>query len=176
MLGFGNKHIEVKTQHGSTVVCDHAVKATNVPLQKLSIVAEMEYNRTYCIAIRVPKSSVEDCLAYDTAEEYKYFKSTKCDSDSDYIILGGLDHKVGQEDAGAVDYRLSDQIFKPVDYMAFIGLNQACKRTHTLKMALPMESSPASSLPTTSTGRRTAGLGYAPQNERCRFLGRQSSW
>ncbi|KAF6791381.1 FAD dependent oxidoreductase [Colletotrichum sojae] len=110
MVGFGNKHVEVKTQHGNTVVCDHAVEATNVPLQKLSIVAEMD--------------------------------------DSDYIILGGLDHKVGQEDAGGrfeeletwvrerfpqattVDYRWSGQIFEPVDYMAFIGLNQGCKRTY----------------------------------------------
>ncbi|TLS28063.1 hypothetical protein PpBr36_00114 [Pyricularia pennisetigena] len=147
ILGVGNKHVEVKTQHGHTVTCGYAVEATNVPLQKLSVVAEMEYDRTYCIAIRVPKGSVEDCLIYDTAEEYKYVRLTACDDSEDYLVVGGMDHKVGQENtggrfdeletwtrerfpqAGAVDYMWSGQVFEPVDYMAFIGLNQACKRT-----------------------------------------------
>ncbi|TDZ46106.1 putative Rieske 2Fe-2S iron-sulfur protein YhfW [Colletotrichum trifolii] len=150
ILGMGNKHVEVETQHGHTVTCDHAVEATNIPLQKLSIVAEMEYNRTYCIAIRIPKGSVEDCLIYDTAEEYKYVKITEGDDKDDYMIVGGMDHKVGQEDtsgrfeeletwarerfpqSGAVDYKWSGQVFEPVDYVAFIGLNQARKRTYVV--------------------------------------------
>ncbi|WYZ41410.1 hypothetical protein EsH8_V_000305 [Colletotrichum jinshuiense] len=147
ILGMGNKHVEVKTQQDHTVTCDHAVEATNVPLQKLSIVAEMEFYRTYCVAIRIPKGSVEDCLIYDTAEEYKYVKLTECDDKHDYMIVGGMDHKVGQEDtagrfeeletwarerfpqAGAVDYQWSGQVFEPVDYVAFIGLNQGQRRT-----------------------------------------------
>ena len=115
----------------------HAVQATCVPLQKLSLVAEMEYHRTYCIAIRIPKNSVEDCLIYDSAEAYKYVRMTACDDEWDYMVVGGCDHKVGQEDewderykeletwvrerftqAGSVDYRWSGQIFEPVDYMA----------------------------------------------------------
>lgn len=56
-------------------------------------------NRTCCIAIRVPKGSVEDCLGYETAEEYKYFKTTECDSENDHIFIGVLDHKVGREHA-----------------------------------------------------------------------------
>ncbi|TLD11895.1 hypothetical protein PspLS_11231 [Pyricularia sp. CBS 133598] len=147
ILGVGNKHVEVKTQHGNTVTCSYAVEATNIPLQKLSVVAEMEYDRTYCIAVRIPKGSVEDCLIYDTAEEYKYVRLTGCDETDDYLVVGGMDHKVGQENtggrfkeletwarerfpqAGAVDYMWSGQVFEPVDYMAFIGLNQGCKRT-----------------------------------------------
>ncbi|KAK1580363.1 FAD dependent oxidoreductase [Colletotrichum navitas] len=147
ILGMGNKHVEVKTLNGNTVTCNHAVQATNVPLQKLSVIAEMEFYRTYCIAIRIPKGSVEDCLIYDTAEEYKYVKLTECDEKDDFMIVGGMDHKVGQEQttgrfeeleswarerfpqAGAVDYQWSGQIFEPVDYMAFIGLNQGQKRT-----------------------------------------------
>lgn len=147
ILGLGNKHVEVKTQNGNTVRCEHAVEATNVPLQKLSVIAEMEYMRTYCVAVRVPKGSVEDCLVYDTAEAYKYVRMTACDEEDDYMVIGGCDHKVGQEDAGgrfdeleawararfpqagAVDYRWSGQVFEPVDHVAFIGLNQAQKRT-----------------------------------------------
>ena len=139
--------VQVHTQVGFTVTASDAIEATCVPLQKLSIIAEMEYNRTYCIAIRVPRGSIEDCLIYDEAEAYKYARLTACDDQDHYLVVGGCDHKVGQENtagrfdeleiwarerfpqAGDVDYRWSGQIYEPVDYMAFIGKNQG--RNHT---------------------------------------------
>lgn len=139
--------VQVHTQDGFTVTASDAIEATCVPLQKLSIIAEMEYNRTYCIAIRVPRGSIEDCLIYDEAEAYKYARLTACDDQDDYLVVGGCDHKVGQEktsgrfdeletwarerfpQAGDVDYRWSGQVYEPVDYMAFIGKNQG--RNHT---------------------------------------------
>lgn len=117
-------------------------------LQKLSVVAEMEFMRTYCIAIKIPKGKVEDCLLYDSAEAYKYIRLTYCDAENDYMIVGGCDHKVGQEEptgrfeeletwtrerfpsAGSVDYAWSGQVFDPVDYMAFIGLDPGTKHTY----------------------------------------------
>lgn len=148
LLGMGHKSVEIKTETGHTVKADHAVEATCVPLQKLSIITELEYYRTYCIAVRVPRGSVEDCLLYDNADEYKYVRLTACDDKDDYLVVGGCDHKVGQEEtlprfdeletwtrerftqAGAVDYRWSGQIFEPVDYMAFIGKNQGNDRVY----------------------------------------------
>ncbi|KAF5005424.1 hypothetical protein FDECE_8128 [Fusarium decemcellulare] len=142
VLGIGKKSVNVQTADQHTVKCSSAVEATCVPLQKLSVIAEMAFMRSYCIAARVPKGSVEDCLLYDQAEEYKYVRLTACDDENDYLIVGGCDHKVGQQDtttefkeliqwmrdrftkAGEVDYRWSGQIFEPVDYMAFIGKNQ----------------------------------------------------
>lgn len=147
ILGMGKKTVNVQTESGHTISADHAVEATCVPLQKLSVISEMEYNRTYCIAIRVPKGQVEDCLIYDEAEEYKYVRFTACDDKDDYLVIGGCDHKVGQEStagrfeeletwvrerfpsAGSVDYKWSGQIYEPVDYMAFIGKNQGQKHT-----------------------------------------------
>ncbi|KAH7065580.1 FAD dependent oxidoreductase-domain-containing protein [Macrophomina phaseolina] len=147
VLGFGNKTVEVKTLAGPSVKCGWAVEATAVPLQKLSVVAEMEYHRSYCIAIRVPKGKLEDCLLYDQADAYKYVRLTACDEMDDYAVVGGCDHKVGQEDtttrfgeleqwfrerfpsAGEVDYRWSGQIWEPVDFLGFIGLNPHKKRT-----------------------------------------------
>ncbi|KAK5997719.1 Putative Rieske 2Fe-2S iron-sulfur YhfW-like protein [Cladobotryum mycophilum] len=138
----GNKQAKVTTESGHTIKCDHAVEATCVPLQKLSIIVEMEFNRTYCIAIRVPRDSVEDCFIYDSADPYHYIRLTACDDQFNYMIVGGGDHKVGQESpagryeeleqwtrdrfpqAGAVDYRWSGQIYEPVDHVAFIGQNQ----------------------------------------------------
>jgi len=146
MLGMGHKHAEIETEAGYKIRCEAAVEATNIPLQKLSVIAEMEYMRTYCIAVQVPKGSVEDCLVYDSAEQYKYVRLTTCDESHDYLVVGGCDHKVGQEDtlprfkeleewtrerfpqAGSVDYKWSGQIMEPVDYVAFIGKNQGNDR------------------------------------------------
>lgn len=142
ILGLGKKTVEVRTESGNTIRSNYAVEATNVPLQKLSVIVEMESMRSYCIAARVPKGSVEDCLLYDEAEEYKYVRLTECDDEFDYLVVGGCDHKVGQEDttprfdqleqwtrqrfpqAQQVDYRWSGQISEPVDYLSFIGKSQ----------------------------------------------------
>ncbi|KAI1614997.1 oxidoreductase [Exophiala viscosa] len=142
----GSRGVKVETENGHTITCNHSVETTCVPLQKLSLIAEMEYDRTYCIAIRVPKGSVEDCLLYDNAEAYKYVRMTECDNEWDYMVVGGCDHKVGKENeqderyqeletwvrerftkAGSVDYKWSGQIFEPEDYMAFIGRKSGCQ-------------------------------------------------
>lgn len=147
IAGIGRKTVEVKTEDGHTVSCGDALMATCVPLHKLSTVAEMEYNRTYCIAIKIPKGYVEDSLLYDMAEQYKYVRLTDCDAEHDYMVVGGCDHKVGQEEpigrfeelekwtrerftkAGPVDYQWSGQVFEPVDYVAFIGRDTGTKHT-----------------------------------------------
>ena len=148
IAGLGHTSVVIQTEKGHTIKAEHAIEATCVPLQKLSVIAELEYYRTYCIAIRVPHGSVEDCLLYDNAEEYKYVRLTACDEKDDYMVVGGCDHKVGQEEttprfdelekwtrerfpqAGKVDYKWSGQIFEPVDYMGFIGKNQGCKKIY----------------------------------------------
>lgn len=149
MLGLGSSEgVHIQTEMGHNVRCLDAVEATAVPLQKLSVIVELEFYRTCCVAIKVPKGSVEDCLLYDTADPYHYMRLTKCDDQYDYIIVGGGDHKVGQEDASphyeelenwarerfpqctSVDYRWSGQIFEPVDHVAFIGANQGCDHVY----------------------------------------------
>lgn len=142
LLGMGSKVVKITTEAGNTITCKDALETTNVPLQKLSVVAQMEFMRTYCIAMRIPKNSYKDCLIYDSEEPYKYIRYTECDEKDDYIIVGGCDHKVGQEAAdgrfeeleswtrdrftqvGATDYKWSGQVFNAVDYIAFIGANQ----------------------------------------------------
>ena len=140
--GLLSKEVKVSTESGHTVTCADAVEATNIPLQKLSVVAELEYFRTYCIAMRIPKGVVEDCSLYDSQDPYHYVRLTACDEKDDYLIIGGEDHKVGQESevgryvaleswtrarftqAGSVDYKWSGQTLEPIDYTAFIGKNQ----------------------------------------------------
>lgn len=146
--GLLNKEVRVGTLDGHTITCKDAVEATCIPLQKLSIVAQLEYHRTYCIAIRVPKHAIEDCLINDQADPYHYVRFTDCDAENDYLVLGGCDHKVGQEHeegrfqeleawvrerftkAGSVDYKWSGQILDSVDQVAFVGLNQGKSHTY----------------------------------------------
>ena len=68
VMGFGSKEVKVTTEDDKTITCKDVVMATCVPLQKLSVVAEMEFHRTYCIAVRIPKGSYEDSLIYDTSD------------------------------------------------------------------------------------------------------------
>ncbi|KAL9119700.1 MAG: hypothetical protein Q9187_003746 [Circinaria calcarea] len=143
-----SKEVRVGTLDGQTITCKNAIEATCVPLQKLSVVAQLEYFRTYCIAIRVPKGMIEDCLINDQADPYHYIRFTACDDKDDYLVIGGGDHKVGQEQedgryaeleawvrdrfthAGSVDYKWSGQIFDSTDEVAFIGLNQGKSHTY----------------------------------------------
>lgn len=98
VFGIGSKDVRVSTIDGHTVTCQDALEATCVPLQKLSVIAQMEFYRTYCIAMRVPKNYIEDCLIYDQCDPYHYVRFTACDDKDDYLIIGGCDHKVGQEE------------------------------------------------------------------------------
>ena len=148
--GLMSKEVHISTLDGQTITCKNAVEATCIPLQKLSIVAQLEYQRTYCIAIRVPKGSIEDCLINDQAEPYRYIRFTDCDANDDYLVIGGCDHKVGQENeegrfaeleawvrerftkAGSVDYKWSGQILDSVDQVSLIGLNQGKSHTYVV--------------------------------------------
>lgn len=148
LLGLGHKTVEISTEGGHTIKAENAIEATYAPLQKLSVIIQLEFYRSYCIAVRVPKGSVEDCLLYDNAEAYKYVRLTACDEKDDYLVVGGCDHKVGQEEetprfdelekwtrerfpqAGSTDYKWSGQIFEPVDYMGYIGKNQGCDKIY----------------------------------------------
>lgn len=149
--GLLSKEVHISTLDGQTITCKDAVEATCIPLQKLSIVAQLEYFRTYCIAIRVPKDSIEDCLINDQADPYKYIRFTACDAKNDYLVIGGCDHKVGQEGdeaarfaelerwvrqrftkATSVDYKWSGQILNSADMISFIGLNQGQSHTYVV--------------------------------------------
>lgn len=142
VLGIGSKSVKMDTESGHVISAKYAVQATNIPLQKLAVIAQEEYLRTYCIAVKIPKGYMEDCLLYDSADPYIYTRLTHCDDEHDYMVVGGGDHPVGQEEptgrfedlekwvrsrftkAGSVDYKWSGQVMEPVDYMAYIGANQ----------------------------------------------------
>jgi glycine/D-amino acid oxidase-like deaminating enzyme/nitrite reductase/ring-hydroxylating ferredoxin subunit len=139
----------VTTADGHVITADHVVVATNSPVNDWVILhTKQAAYRTYVIGARVPRGSIPRALYWDTADPYHYVRLHEVDSrlDSaqleDILIVGGEDHKTGQEDDNAdpfkaleewtrerfpmvksVDFRWSGQVMEPVDYMAFIGKN-----------------------------------------------------
>jgi glycine/D-amino acid oxidase-like deaminating enzyme/nitrite reductase/ring-hydroxylating ferredoxin subunit len=137
---------KVVTSSGVVISAAAIAVCTNTPVNdRFAIHTKQMPYRTYVIAIRVPNGSVTRALYWDTPDPYHYVRlmhGSDPDSGSDLLIVGGEDHKTGQEDdadarfanlekwarerwpqAGAVEYRWSGQVMEPDDGMAFIGKN-----------------------------------------------------
>lgn len=125
------------TAQGRTVTADFLVCATNTPIiDRVAMHTKQAAYRTFAIAARVAPDSVPVALYWDTGDPYHYVRLH-----GDLLIIGGEDHKTGQEDdaaerfarleawarerftMGEVSDRWSGQVMEPVDGMAFIGRN-----------------------------------------------------
>jgi glycine/D-amino acid oxidase-like deaminating enzyme/nitrite reductase/ring-hydroxylating ferredoxin subunit len=129
---------EVKISGGKTIRARSIVLATNYSIMS-KMFAKLPAYRTYVVGVRVPKNSVEKCLIWDTADPYHYVR-TQTEDDHDVLIVGGEDHRTGQENDGderfqklykwtkerfpqaeEVLYQWSGQFFETHDGLAFIG-------------------------------------------------------
>jgi glycine/D-amino acid oxidase-like deaminating enzyme/nitrite reductase/ring-hydroxylating ferredoxin subunit len=138
----GGSPARIETSHGPVVTSDVVLVATNTPVNdRVAIHTKQAPYVTYAIGIRVPKDSVTRALYWDTGDPYHYIRLQRED-DHDILIVGGEDHKTGQENDGnerfarleqwtrerfpqalEVEYRWSGQVMEPVDGLAFIGRN-----------------------------------------------------
>jgi glycine/D-amino acid oxidase-like deaminating enzyme/nitrite reductase/ring-hydroxylating ferredoxin subunit len=142
----GGKQARIETTGGGVVTAGAVVVATNSPVNDLiAIHTKQAAYQTYVIGARVPSGSVTRALYWDTPDPYHYIrietigKGTKA---YDVLIVGGEDHKTGQQDDankrfGALErwtrhrfpmveeivYRWSGEVLEPVDGLAFIGPN-----------------------------------------------------
>jgi glycine/D-amino acid oxidase-like deaminating enzyme/nitrite reductase/ring-hydroxylating ferredoxin subunit len=143
------ENARIETKNGFTISADHIVVATNSPVNDLvTMHTKQAPYRTYVIGARIPKGSVPKALYWDTADPYHYIRiqeeetSSPAESAYDLLIVGGEDHKTGQEDnpqerfaclkewtqrffpmMGEVAYEWSGQVLEPVDHLAFLGRN-----------------------------------------------------
>jgi glycine/D-amino acid oxidase-like deaminating enzyme/nitrite reductase/ring-hydroxylating ferredoxin subunit len=127
----------IVTEAGPTVTADAVVCATNSPIVDwLAMHSKQAAYRTFAIGARVPVGSVPRALYWDTADPYHYVRLQ-----GEVLIVGGEDHKTGQEDDGAerlrcleawarerfpiaaVEFCWSGQVMEPVDGLAYIGRN-----------------------------------------------------
>lgn len=138
----GGEDAYVKTQNNSIVSCDSIVVATNTPINDtFSIHTKQAAYRTYVLGFKIEKGIFPDALIWDTLEPYHYIRLEHQD-DTDILIVGGEDHKTGQETdpeshyqnlekwarkhlsfLGEIAYKWSGQVMEPVDGLAFLGKN-----------------------------------------------------
>lgn len=153
----GGERARVETADGHVVTSNAVVVATNTPVNdRVVIHTKQAPYITYVIGARVPRGSVEKALYWDTPDPYHYVRiqsgpfeemegeeGTIEGGDYDILIVGGEDHKTGQEEASAnkrygwlerwtrtrfpmiedILFRWSGQVMEPVDGLAFIGRN-----------------------------------------------------
>jgi glycine/D-amino acid oxidase-like deaminating enzyme/nitrite reductase/ring-hydroxylating ferredoxin subunit len=131
----------VSTEAGHTVTAAFVVCATNTPIiDWLVIHSKQAPYRTFAIGARVPPDAVPAALYWDTADPYHYVRLQR-----DLLIVGGEDHKTGQEDdgydrfayleawgrerfpLGEVEFKWSGQVMEPVDGLGYIGRNPGDK-------------------------------------------------
>jgi glycine/D-amino acid oxidase-like deaminating enzyme/nitrite reductase/ring-hydroxylating ferredoxin subunit len=132
----------VKTTHG-TIEAEAVVVATNTPFNDRVVMHTKQSGyRTYVVALDVPRGSVPRVLLWDVGDPYYYVRlaSNGPGAATDLLIVGGADHKVGQDAhsrqrwndleqwvrerfpmAGALAYQWSGQVMEPADGLAFFG-------------------------------------------------------
>jgi glycine/D-amino acid oxidase-like deaminating enzyme/nitrite reductase/ring-hydroxylating ferredoxin subunit len=135
--------VTVSTAGGARVSAAQAVVATNSPINdRFALHSQLAPYRTYAMAITIERDSIEDALYWDTLDPYHYVRLENGRGNTQYLIVGGADHKTGEADdgwarfegleswirallpkLGNVTHRWSGQILDPVDYSAFIGRN-----------------------------------------------------
>lgn len=124
------------------------VVATNSPFHLLiPIHTKQAPYRTYVLAAEVAKGTVPDALIWDTLEPAYHYVRLQPGDEKDCIIVGGEDHKTGEEDdvsvrfsrleqwtralfpaLGAITHRWSGQVMEPADHVPFIGRSPKHKR------------------------------------------------
>jgi glycine/D-amino acid oxidase-like deaminating enzyme len=96
--------VRVSTEGGS-VTAARAVFATNSPINdRVALHSKMAPYRTYAMAFTVPQGSLPDGLYWDMADPYHYVRLNPGPGITDYLIVGGADHKSGEADDGDVRF------------------------------------------------------------------------
>jgi glycine/D-amino acid oxidase-like deaminating enzyme/nitrite reductase/ring-hydroxylating ferredoxin subunit len=134
----------VTTAHGQ-IRAETVVVATNTPFNNRVVMHTKQAGyRTYVIGALVPKGSVPRILLWDTGDPYYYVRLQQLwhHPNHELLIVGGLDHKVGQDVhpehrfqeleqwtrghfpmAQSVEYQWSGEVMEPADGLAYLGRN-----------------------------------------------------
>jgi len=138
----GGANARVVTDMNYEVSCDAVVVATNTPINdRLAIHTKQASYRSYVLGFRVPTGSIEKGLYWDTMNPYHYFR-IESQRTCDILMVGGEDHKTGQEDdpqscysrleiwarkrfpmISDPVYQWSGQVMETMDGLAYLGHN-----------------------------------------------------
>ncbi len=138
--------VTVTTARGS-VRALNAVVATNSSIaDRLAIHTKTAPYRTYVMAFEIKRGALPDALYWDTEDPYHYVRLQPDPGPTDYVLVGGEDHKSGQVDdadqrfekleawardrisaLGKETHRWSGQVLDTIDYAGFIGRDPGAK-------------------------------------------------
>jgi glycine/D-amino acid oxidase-like deaminating enzyme/nitrite reductase/ring-hydroxylating ferredoxin subunit len=136
---------KVETEKGFTITAKYVVVATNSPVNdRVAIHTKQAPYRTYAIGALIPKGYFPKILLWDTQDPYHYIRiqDNTMDPGHDILIVGGEDHKTGQESnpeiafeklinwskerfplIKSIPYQWSGQVMEPIDSLAYLGRN-----------------------------------------------------
>jgi glycine/D-amino acid oxidase-like deaminating enzyme/nitrite reductase/ring-hydroxylating ferredoxin subunit len=138
----GGRHAGVLLANGEHVHAGHVVVATDTPFNdRVKMHTKQHAYRTYVVAFDIAAESYPSFLLWTLDDPYFYVRRLR-GRDRDVIIVGGADHKAGQENdaplryrtiedwsrahfhgLGEVTHRWSGQVMEPIDGLAYIGRN-----------------------------------------------------
>lgn len=143
----GNDAVQKIRTPWSTIRAQAVVVATNTPFNNRVVMHTKQAGyRSYVVGMRVPRGSVPRILLWDTGDPYYYIRLETPDTlgEHDILIVGGADHKVGEDEhpehrydeierwvrqrfpmAMDVAYRWSGEVMEPADGPAYLGRNPA---------------------------------------------------
>lgn len=120
-----------------TITARSVVLATHTPIGlNVSLQTRIAPYRSYVIGVHLENQDVPVGLFWDTEDPYNYIRNY-----GDLVIIGGRDHKTGQDDEAEtryeelesyarqhfkvrdVAYRWSAQVYEPADHAPYIGKN-----------------------------------------------------
>jgi glycine/D-amino acid oxidase-like deaminating enzyme/nitrite reductase/ring-hydroxylating ferredoxin subunit len=141
--------ITVRTARG-VIHARHAVVATNSSISdRFAIHTKTAPYRTYVITFEIKRGALPDALYWDTEDPYHYVRLQPGPKNTDYVLIGGEDHKSGEADdaenrfarleewaramisaLGKETHRWSGQVLDTVDYAGFIGRDPGGKNIY----------------------------------------------
>lgn len=140
--------VRVATDAGFEVAAKWAVVATNSPINdRVALHTKQAPYRTYAMSFEIGRGLIPDGLYWDTEDPYHYVRLQRGDNETDFLVVGGEDHKTGAADdgeerfaaladwtkrlvpnLGVVTHRWSGQVMETIDYAGFIGRNPGNER------------------------------------------------
>jgi len=141
--------VTVKTGRG-VIRAQHAVVATNSSISdRFAIHTKTAPYRTYVVTFEISRGALPDALYWDTEDPYHYVRLQPGPANTDYVLVGGEDHKSGEADdaderfrklenwarglisgLGKETHRWSGQVLDTIDYAGFIGRDPGGKNIY----------------------------------------------
>lgn len=145
------ERVRLELEHGARVTATEVILATHAPFTKATFQTKIAQYRSYVVA--APLTKPLDALFWDTADPYHYVRSGRTGgshpgSQDHYLIVGGEDHKTGQEPDGGTQgafermlaysrrlgseptLRWSAQVVESLDGLPYIGKPSEAEPVH----------------------------------------------